>query len=108
MDFCKNCQTLFVFGKEKWHFCAHYLLGQNYWRAKTAKVGPKPGNIVKMVVSVEQFPQNQNDIFFDKGFWDGRQSGFTNCVLGKLSLVENIISIVFSAKCSNCNNKGVC
>ena len=56
MDFCKNCLTLFVSGREKnAHFRAHYLFWPHFI------FGPKQcksGKTIKIVVSAE-IAQNQ-------------------------------------------------
>ena len=48
-------------------------------------------------------------LFWKKVFFDmGEKVGFTNCVFEKLSLAENTIFIVFSAKHSFSKTKTVC
>ena len=65
MDFFgKSCLTLFVSGRGKTHFRAHYLFwAKFFWGPKQCK----PGNTIKIVVSAE-IAQNQKwHLFLEKG-----------------------------------------
>ena len=103
--FSKNCLTLFVSGRRKTHFRAHYLFRPKNFLPTTVKTRSN----YKNSGFSGNCPKPKMTSFMEKGvFGMGEKVFFLLIVFLKRCVSRKRYFIVFSAKHSSCNKKDVC